>query len=126
MSFNEETKNHKDPLERSKSSNRGAMYAQPGNPLCPVASLKKYLEKIPKAAKALYLQPKRLFVNDSTTWYTNVPLGRNQLGGMLPRLCEEAGTTVRYTNHCLRATTVQMLSDAGLAAREIMAVSGHR
>ena len=125
MSFNEETKNHKDPLERAKENQRGAMYQEPGNPLCPVASLVKYLAKIPPGATAFYLQPKRVFAPSDTFWYMSTPLGVKQLGKMLPRLCQEAGT-VRYTNHSLRATAIQKLSDAGLASREIMAVSGHR
>ena len=53
MTFNEETKNHKNPMERTRENNRGAMYEEPGNPLCPVASLTKYLQKIPADGKAL-------------------------------------------------------------------------
>lgn len=116
MAFKEDTKNHKNPLGHTKANNRGVMYEEPGNPLCPVASLRKYLSKIPPSAKALYLQPKRV-VSPDGNWYTTVPLGVNQLGQMLPRLCMEAGTTVRYTNHSLRATAIQMLSDAGRCAR---------
>ena len=44
---------------------------------------------------------------------------------MLPRMCKEAGTHKSYTNHSLRVTAIQKLSDAGLEAREIMAVRGH-
>ena len=126
MSFNEETKNHKDPLERDRENRRGAMYEGRGNALCPVASLAKYLKRIPPGAKALYLQPRRGTVETDGFWFTAVPLGVNQLAQMLPRMCKEAGTHTSYTNHSLRATAIQKLSDAGLEAREIMAVSGHR
>lgn len=125
MTFNEDTKNHKDPLERDRENRRGAMFEERGNPLCPVASLEKYLTKIPPNAKALYLQPRRVTAATDSYWYTTVPLGVNQLAQMLPRMCKEAGTHT-YTNHSLRATAIQKLSDAGLEAREIMAVSGHR
>lgn len=92
--------------ERRKDNAVGVMYELQGNPLCPVASLTKYLQKIPKGAKALYLQPRRTVSPDSI-WYTNIPLGINHLGQMLPRLCLEAGTAVRYTNHSLRASAFQ-------------------
>ena len=36
-----------------------------------------------------------------------------------------AGTRQVYTNHCLRATSVTNLDEAGFEARDIMTVSGH-
>nr|XP_055042974.1 uncharacterized protein LOC129429980 isoform X2 [Misgurnus anguillicaudatus] len=126
MTFNEETKNHKNPLEVDRENRRGAMFEEPGNPMCPVSSLKKYLRKIPPDAKALYLHPKRRFDASDDIWYSTVPLGVNQLSQMLSRMCIEAGTQSHYTNHSIRATAIQKLSDAGLQAREIIAISGHR
>nr|XP_054602829.1 MORC family CW-type zinc finger protein 3a isoform X4 [Nothobranchius furzeri] len=126
MTFNEITKNHKDPLERDRENMRGTMYEEQGNALCPVASLEKYLQKIPPGAQALFLQPRRVTSPGDSYWYNTVPLGVNQLSQMLPRMCKEAGTHTSYTNHSLRATAIQKLSDVGLEAREIMAVSGHR
>ena len=56
--------------------------------------------------------------------YLKRPLGVNYLANMLPQICKLAETTVCYTNHCLRATTIQKLSDAGLESKEIMSVTG--
>ncbi|XP_049444482.1 uncharacterized protein LOC125896159 [Epinephelus fuscoguttatus] len=42
---------------------------------------------------------------------------------MLLKMCKEAGTTAIYTNHSLRVTAIQKLSDAGLEAREIMTLA---
>uniref|UniRef100_A0A1A8IWA9 MORC family CW-type zinc finger 3b n=1 Tax=Nothobranchius kuhntae TaxID=321403 RepID=A0A1A8IWA9_NOTKU len=126
MTFNEKTKNHKDPLERDRENMRGTMYEEQGNAFCPVASLEKYLQKIPPGAQALFLQPRRVTSPGDSYWYNTVPLGVNQLSQMLPRMCKEAGTHTSYTNHSLSATAIQKLSDVGLEAREIMAVSEHR
>lgn len=58
--------------------------------------------------------------------FTREPMGVNHLATMLPRLCKQAGTQQKYSNHCLRSTTIQKLSDAGLDTRQIMTVSGHK
>ncbi len=126
MFFYGETKNHKDLLKRDRENRRGAMYEEPGNPLCPVASLIKYLSKIPPDAKALYLKPRMTAAPTDSVWYTAALLGINTLAQMLPKMCKEAGTQAVYTNHSLRATAIQTLSDVGLEAREIRTVSGQR
>ncbi|XP_056101432.1 uncharacterized protein LOC130080159 [Rhinichthys klamathensis goyatoka] len=125
MSFNEDTKNHKDPHDRNKESRRGFMFQQTGNPLCPVASLEKYVSLLPSNPPAFYLHPKKQNLS-KCVWYTREPMGVNYLATMLQRICKAAGTSKVYTNHCLRSTMVQRLSDAGLESREIMSVSGHK
>lgn len=58
-------KNHKDAGERNKESLWGFMFAQPGNPLCPVALLEKYLSLLPPNPPAFYLHPKQTnYTND--------------------------------------------------------------
>ncbi|XP_043081885.1 zinc finger MYM-type protein 2 isoform X3 [Puntigrus tetrazona] len=114
MALHEDAKS----MQEKDKKNRRAMYEEPGNPLCPVASLEKYLSKIPADAKALYLQPKRMYVITDELWYTPLPLGVNYLSQMLPKICKEAGTRTIYTNHSLRLTAIQRLTES----REIMAV----
>lgn len=59
LTFNEHTKNHNDPQGRNKESTRGFMYELPGDPLCPVSSLAKYLSLLPPDAPAFYLHPRK-------------------------------------------------------------------
>ncbi|XP_051542800.1 uncharacterized protein zgc:174877 isoform X7 [Myxocyprinus asiaticus] len=105
MTLNEETNN---PYEKSRKNRRGVnMIEEPGNPLCPVASLEKYLRKIPPDAKAFYLQPRKRYLVTDDIWYTAVPLGVNLLSQMLPKICKKAGTRSIYTNHSMRVTAIQ-------------------
>ena len=55
-----------------------------------------------------------------------VPLGSRYLGEMLARMSEKYKLSRRYTNHCLRVTTLQSLEDANIEGRHIIRVSGHK
>ena len=44
----------------------------------------------------------------------------------MPDICKQSKTANKYTAHCLRATAIQRMSDAGLETRQIMFMSGHR
>ncbi|KAK6307526.1 hypothetical protein J4Q44_G00226740 [Coregonus suidteri] len=101
------------------------MFEHPGNPLCPVASLEKYLSNSPENALAFYLHPRRGECIWDSILYTSESMGVKYLAALLPKICRAAGTTT-YTHHSIRTTTVQKLANAGLEAREIMSVSGHR
>ncbi|XP_037619345.1 uncharacterized protein LOC119484556 isoform X1 [Sebastes umbrosus] len=100
------------------------MFEKPGSEFCPITSLLKYLSKLPSNATALYLQPKKEVIDEM--WYSHLPLGVNYLGSMLSRMSKEAGTSVIYTNHCIRNTPFQQLCDAGLEGRKVIPVIVHR
>ena len=44
----------------------------------------------------------------------------------MPIISEAAKLSMRYTDHCIRATTVTMLRAANIAPNDIIAVTGHR
>lgn len=70
MSFNEQTKKITRTLERNKESRRCFMFQQTGNPLCPVASLEKYLSLLPSNPPASYIHPKRQNLS-KCVWYVD-------------------------------------------------------
>ena len=83
------------------------MFAQPGERLCPVASFEAYFSRLPPHARAFYCHPKKAIKAGDSVWYSLEVLGVNTLGSMMSRISTEAGTSVRYTNHCIRSTTIQ-------------------
>ena len=44
----------------------------------------------------------------------------------MPDISKSAGCSMKYTAHCLRATAIQAMNDAGYESRHIMFMSGHR
>ncbi len=105
----------------------GLMYETPNNPnMCPVTSFEKYVSGLNHECDAFWQRPK--VVVKSHVWYDNVPVGKNTLYNKTKEISKEAGITRSppYTNHCLRATSIQTLDSAGFEARDIMTVSGHK
>ena len=56
----------------------------------------------------------------------NSPLGVNILDSMLKLMSSQAGIQPHRTNHCLRATSVTVLSDNNWETRHIKSVTGHK
>lgn len=96
---------------------------------CPVKILKFFIEKTPEKATNLFNKTYKLAIENPdscATWYTVSPLGKSSFTNFLPDISKMAGCSKRYTAHCLRATTIQAMSDAGIETRQIMFMSGHR
>ena len=59
--------------------------------------------------------------------YNELEKTRNgSLGKMMSKISAESQLSDRYTNHCLRATTVTALSHAGFVSKDICSVTGHK
>ena len=52
-------------------------------------------------------------------WYDNMPLVRNQLGRTMSKISKEFTLSHVYTNHSLRATTVDVIDVANIAVLSI-------
>ena len=48
------------------------------------------------------------------------------LNDMMKHLSKDAGLSTIYTNHSVRATTVDLLAHSGVPDREIMHITGHK
>ncbi|XP_071116776.1 uncharacterized protein, partial [Haliotis cracherodii] len=123
MTHSEVTKNHRGDLKDSNGPNK-RIYAT-SDQFCPVLSLKKYMSLLNPNNGAFYQAPKRRVHVDDTEWYTTRPVGVNVIGNMMKEISTNAGLKV-YTNHCLRATAITLLSNAGIENCEICKITGHK
>ncbi|MGH0159597.1 UNVERIFIED_CONTAM: hypothetical protein FKN15_037752 [Acipenser sinensis] len=70
--YNKHTQNYSDATERNKTMLQGNMFEKPGDPMCPVQSLVKFM--------SISQKPKPFSPENAATqpiWYTCKPLGKN-------------------------------------------------
>lgn len=128
LEHSECTKNHPGKTTDTNQHTKARMYAN-GLPNCPLMSLRLYLERRNKTNDVFFQKARsgnRFKPCNETVWYTTVPLGHNTIGKLMPNISERLQLSMRYTNHCVRATTVTVLSNNGVEAREIMRITGHK
>jgi integrase len=126
MAYNEKEKTKRGGNIREKEK-QAVMYAQPGDPNCPVRHFKDLLSKLNPNCEALYQRPKiKCFDKETGPWYDNCPVGVNTLSGMMKKMSQVGGLSKGYTNHCLRKTCVTALNEAGYEAKDIMSMTGHK
>ena len=92
---------------------------------CPVKSLKLYLEKLNPKCDVFFQRPRK-GSSCAGSCYDSQVVGMNSLKQMMKIISQEANLSIVYTNHSIRATSVVILDQAGLEARDVMTVSGHR
>ncbi|CAG2246159.1 unnamed protein product [Mytilus edulis] len=110
MTYNECDKTHHG-VDSKENSRDVRMYAKPGDIHCPVFSLNFYLGKLSPRCTAFFQQA--LQYPKPTVWLAAQPIGKNKLASMMSRISDEAGLSIRYTNHCMRATVATGLKRAG-------------
>jgi N-formylglutamate amidohydrolase len=84
-----------------------------------------YPSHLPKNHVAFHLQ--LLDKIDTTTksvWCRYQKVGINSLKTFIPKLCDEAGIDVLYTNHSLRATSVSRMFQGGVPEKVVIDKSG--
>ena len=124
------TKNHQGGLSDAKDESDAKIFALPESAKCPVKTIKNYLSHLNPKLDCLFQRPRekaRSFNPDEDkVWYCNSPLGVNILDSMLKLMSSRAGIQPHLTNHCLRATSVTVLSDNNCETRHIKSVTGHK
>ena len=123
IDIDEYEKNH--GVQDDKGYEGGVMYAT-NLESCPVASFKKYVEKLNPSIDTFFQRPRSDDSFQNRSWYDAQVVGVKQLEKMMKTISLEAGLSQLYTNHCIRATCVTTLDDNGFEARHIMSVTGHK
>ena len=123
------TKNHQGGLVDHEVDSDGKIFALEDSPTFPVKTIRNYLSHLNPVCEFLFQRPrnsesKKFNSNDS--WYCNSPLGDTSLNNMMKDMSKRAGIQPYLTNHCLRATSVTILSDHDCEVRHIKVVTGHK
>ncbi|PAA47531.1 hypothetical protein BOX15_Mlig018289g4 [Macrostomum lignano] len=96
---------------------------------CPVEAFRLYKQKVTEVegwnGVDFFLRPNANF-RSSGKWYSKSAVGVNTLGPLMKKISTSAGLSKPYTAHCVRATVITELHDAGFNVETIAKVTGHK
>ncbi|XP_041372867.1 uncharacterized protein LOC121386133 [Gigantopelta aegis] len=121
-------KNHQGGVDSVEAPTDKRMYAT-NDTYCPVEALRSLIAKTRPDAKSLFNNCSKDALNSPNTepvWYTTIPVKQYQFTRFMADISRQSKTNTVCTAHCLRATSIQAMSDAGFEMRHIMFMSGHR
>ncbi|XP_062590519.1 uncharacterized protein LOC134252097 [Saccostrea cucullata] len=121
-------KNFQGGLGTEEAPSDKRMYTT-GSETCPIKMLKLLINKTDDTATHLFNQYNKAvfeFPSITSIWFVNKPLTKRTLTNFMSEICKLAQTSKIYTPHCLRATAMQHMNNAGHETRHIMFMSGHR
>ena len=122
----EADKNHDAHDNSFDTIGEGTLSEVPGHPLCLVKTFQDYISKLHPDEKSLWQRPSENVLESSTSWFCRVPVGEKALGKMMATLSAKYSLSKRYTNHCVRVTSLQLMDDDQIPGRHIIRVSGHK
>jgi hypothetical protein len=102
--------------------------ATPDSPhTCPVQAIEMYFAKFPPGVTCLWPKPLTRPTPDGYWYHDTLVVGKNSLNEFMKNLCQMTGLGCRsHTNHCIRASVVTNLLEAGASAAEVQVVTGHK
>ena len=107
------SKIHLGGLHDSNDESDGEMFAVPNSLRCPVKTVQNYLNHLNTELEILFQRPReasyKFQAQRDQVWFSNSPIGESTLGNMMKTMSLAAET--HLTNHCVRATSVTVLSD---------------
>ena len=130
MFLNQETKqkNHQGGASCKNPLSEKRVYVTGGS-LCPVKILKLFIAKQNSNATMLFNQIDNnalLHPESTEVWFSEKSLAKRSFEKFMKSISVSAKLSQHYTGHCLRATAIQRMNDAGFEARHKMFMSGHK
>lgn len=130
LSHSTKQKNWQGGIDTADGPKEKRMYAIPDlGQKCPVNSLKLFLAKTDPNATSLFNHCVKKALSspeEEDVWFSNVPVKQYQFSRFMSDISKNAKCSTSYTAHCLRATAIQGMNDAGFEIRHIMHMSGHK
>lgn len=96
------------------------------SPLDPVGSFEFYILRLNPNCQALFQSPNKHFKQEGSRWFRNEPLGKNKIAKLMENISLKAELSEKYTNHCIRASTVTSLFQRGVDAKQICEITKHK
>ena len=123
-------KNHPGGLTDPEDESDGKIFAVDGSPRCPVQTVKAHVSHLNPVLEVLFQKPRyhcsSFNPDKEPVSYCNSPVGQSTLENMLKEMSKRAGIVPHLTNHCPRATSITVLSDADCESRHIRFVTWHK
>ena len=119
MNVTEATKNHQGGhRQRDQDYSDVRMYGPA------VDIFKMYLSRLNEKCDRLFQNPAKSVTPDR--WFSAEPMGKNTLSNMMQRISQHAGLSQKYTCHCVRASTITTLFQAGIPTQQIVSITKHK
>ena len=87
---------------------------------------KFFLSKLNPKCDRLFQYPVNAFSISKNVWFAEKPIGKNTLGNMMQRISEKSGLSKIYTCHCVRASAITALFQAGISPERIITITKHK
>ena len=101
------------------------MYENIDSPLDPVRAFEFYVSKLHPENTNLFAKSRKHY-SKGEIWYTRDVIGKNTLVNIMTVISSKAGLSQVYTNHCVRASTVTTLYQAGVDTQRICSITKHK
>ena len=96
---------------------------------CPIVAFMKYESQRPTEmlnADSPFFLGINYMHGKSGKWYKSVPMGKNNIGGIMKKIAKKGNLKGKFTNHSLRRTCCTTLVRSGISLAVIAQLTGHR